>query len=104
MACRLSVGLCWAASGCRDIRRMSSTLGDYGKYWVNAEDGYRGTGVPAITDFCVDWHNIRGRFKFNGQARRCFKKIDKGEYYQCGRGPPDHQCWRDVWPEVPCMW
>lgn len=76
---------------------------DFGRYWVDAKEGCRGTGVPGMTEFCVDWGHTRGHFKFDHQDfRRCFQKNDKGEYYDCGS--PDRQCWRDTWPEVRCTW
>lgn len=40
----------------------------YGTYKVNADKGYRGTSVPAMVEFCVDWDNRRAHFRFSGQG------------------------------------
>jgi hypothetical protein len=73
---------------------------DFGSYEVDATEGCRGTGVPGMTEFCMDWTNTRGHFRFSGQNRRCIKKNPAGDRYNCDWVA----CYHDIWPEVPCTW
>jgi hypothetical protein len=72
---------------------------DYGTYRVNANTGCRGTSVPAMVEFCVDWDNRRSHFRFSGQGKRCLVQ-DSQIVYGCHR----RQCWKTTWREIPCNW
>ncbi|KAG5659155.1 hypothetical protein KAF25_000357 [Fusarium avenaceum] len=75
---------------------------DFGVYKVNANEGCRGTSVPAMTEFCMDWGNRRGHFRFSGQAnKRCLVQ-DSENTAACGSSGTD--CWRTTWKEVACFW
>jgi len=75
---------------------------DFGVYEVDAHDGCRGTGVPGMTEFCVDWPRGRGHFKYSHQDfKRCFVRQSE-EYFTDGICP--NECWRKWWGEVPCSW
>ncbi|KAG5807858.1 hypothetical protein H9Q74_007653 [Fusarium xylarioides] len=55
---------------------------DFGTYSVNAEKGCRGTSVPVMPKFCVDWDtdNRRTHFRFSGQGRRCIVQDSESAY------------------------
>ncbi|KAH7188053.1 uncharacterized protein B0J16DRAFT_370073 [Fusarium flagelliforme] len=73
---------------------------DAGSYAVSGEDGCRGTGVPGMTDFCIDWSRGRGHFKYSHQSsKRCMLMRSEVVY-----GCDWHQCRRSEWAEVPCNW
>ncbi|KAF5575050.1 hypothetical protein FPANT_11499 [Fusarium pseudoanthophilum] len=75
---------------------------DFGAYRVNANEGCRGTSVPAMTEFCIDWSNRRGHFRFSGQAnKRCLVQ-DSETRVGCGSDGTD--CFRTTWKEVACYW
>lgn len=77
---------------------------DFGSYDVDANDGCRGTGVPGMVDFCMDWGNLRGHFRFDHQPfKRCLRMTS--------RTPREHcspvlalLCDRSYWDEVACSW
>lgn len=72
---------------------------DYGTYRVDANTGCRGTSVPGMIEFCVDWDNRRAHFVYNGQNKRCL--IQRSEtVYGCAA----QQCWKTTWEEVGCSW
>jgi hypothetical protein len=75
---------------------------DFGAYKVNANEGCRGTSVPAMTEFCMDWGNRRGHFRFSGQGnKRCLVQ-DSESTAACGSSGTD--CYRTTWKEVACYW
>ncbi|KAF5616469.1 3-(3-hydroxyphenyl)propionate 2-hydroxylase [Fusarium sp. NRRL 25303] len=71
---------------------------DYGTYKVNANKGCRGTSVPAMVEFCVDWDNRRAHFRFSGQVKRCMVQ-DSESAYGCAA-----TCYETTWREIPCNW
>ncbi|RBA19747.1 hypothetical protein FPRO05_09047 [Fusarium proliferatum] len=71
---------------------------DYGTYKVNADTGCRGTSVPAMVEFCVDWDNRRAHFRFSGQGKRCMVQ-DSESAYGCAA-----TCYKTTWREIPCNW
>ncbi|KAH8732358.1 hypothetical protein GQ44DRAFT_697504 [Phaeosphaeriaceae sp. PMI808] len=86
-------------TGCPVLGRCTSDgvwYTDQGNYWVNANEGCRTPGVPHMTEFCVDWGNKRGHFKFSGQGKRCFvqrRSIDAVVNLAFA-----------AWVEAPCSW
>ncbi|KAK1984176.1 hypothetical protein LZ30DRAFT_586804 [Colletotrichum cereale] len=71
---------------------------DDGTYKVNANKGCRDTGVPGMTEMCVDWDKFRGHFKFSHQAnKRCLLMRERATY-SC----PAYRCDRSEWEEVRC--
>lgn len=73
---------------------------DYGRYTVNANEGCRSTSVPGMTDFCIDWGNQRGHFKFSHQNYKRCLVVTKTEYVECGA----NTCWESIFSERPCTW
>ncbi|KAF5985152.1 hypothetical protein FCOIX_2233 [Fusarium coicis] len=71
---------------------------DCGTYSVNAEKGCRGTSVPAMVEFCVDWDNRREHFRFSGQGKRCMVQ-DWESAYGCAA-----TCYKTTWREIACNW
>ncbi|KAK6211147.1 hypothetical protein QIS74_10411 [Colletotrichum tabaci] len=68
--------LLWAVVECDwngNCNRVHSTFyTSYGSYSVDASDGCRGTSVPGMTEFCLDWSRSRGHFKYSHQSfKRC---------------------------------
>ncbi|KAF4463631.1 hypothetical protein FALBO_9550 [Fusarium albosuccineum] len=72
---------------------------DWGTYDVNADEGCRGTSVPGMIAFCVDWGRKRGHFQYSGQNKRCMlmRAMDP---YGCDW---DH-CHKSTWEETTCNW
>ncbi|KAH7358485.1 hypothetical protein B0T11DRAFT_104598 [Plectosphaerella cucumerina] len=73
---------------------------DFGSYRVNANKGCRGTSVPHMVDFCVDWNAGRAHFRYNGQHKRCLIMKDKVNTI-C---PHHARCHKTTWEEQPCGW
>lgn len=71
-----------------------------GRYDVDAADGCRGTPVPGMTEFCVDWRNSRGHFKFSHQANKRCMRVTSDDWYDCGIA----SCYTIYFDEVPCTW
>ncbi|KAK4039563.1 hypothetical protein C8A01DRAFT_16471 [Parachaetomium inaequale] len=65
-------------------------------YWVDANEGCRDPDVPSMWSLCMDWGNQRGHFFFEGQPKRCIRKVSEGwaEYGMTSSN----------WDEVPCTW
>jgi hypothetical protein len=77
---------------------------DFGSYKVTPHSGCHSTGVPGMTEFCIDWDNSRAHFKFSHQNfKRCLRKNPAGERFT-NDSCPGGECWRDTWPEVQCTW
>ncbi|KAH7183589.1 uncharacterized protein B0J16DRAFT_386663 [Fusarium flagelliforme] len=72
---------------------------DYGAYKINAQKGCRGTSVPGMVKFCVDWDERRAHFKFSGQSKRCLTQDSQNAY-----GCSAVQCYKTIWREIPCHW
>ncbi|KAM5352991.1 hypothetical protein ACJ41O_005713 [Fusarium nematophilum] len=72
---------------------------DYGSYRVNANTGCRGTGVPGMVEFCVDWDRRRAHFRYGGQGKRCLLQRSETAY-----GCQYDACWKTTWEEVSCGW
>jgi hypothetical protein len=87
---------------CTSVSGVFTT--DYGSYRVDANEGCRGTGVPGMTEFCVDWGNSRGHFRFGGQARRCMSKKHTMNIDGYGQCPTGSTCNLSAWEEVRCTW
>lgn len=70
---------------------------------IDARDGCRSNAVPGMVEFCIDWGNSRGHFRFSSDAnRRCFVRgatqwFADGDCWGI-------ECWRTEWPEVACIW
>ncbi|PVH84686.1 hypothetical protein DL98DRAFT_610100 [Cadophora sp. DSE1049] len=71
-----------------------------GTYDVNAADGCRGTSVPGMTEFCIEWCNSRGHFKYSHQNYKRCMVITSDEWYDCGIA----SCYYIYWNEVGCSW
>ncbi|KAK2008151.1 hypothetical protein LZ32DRAFT_28590 [Colletotrichum eremochloae] len=71
---------------------------DSGTYNVNANKGCRGTGVPGMTEFCVDWDKFRGHFKYDHQAKKRCLLMRERITHSC----PAYRCDRSEWEEVSC--
>ncbi|KAI7763050.1 hypothetical protein LZL87_011193 [Fusarium oxysporum] len=93
---RMEVFTTCAGFSCRSSDAWFYT--DYGTYSVNAEKGCRGTSVPAMVEFCVDWDNRRAHFRFSGQGKRCMVQ-DSESAYGCAS-----TCYKTTWREIPCNW
>jgi hypothetical protein len=67
---------------------------DFGAYNVDASDGCQSTSVPGMVEFCIDWANARGHFRFSHQPfKRCLRLVyDRG--IPCGGGGI---CYRSEW-------
>ncbi|KAF5253891.1 hypothetical protein FANTH_1216 [Fusarium anthophilum] len=97
---RMEVFTSCAAGSCHSDDGIFYT--DFGAYRVNANEGCRGTSVPAMTEFCMDWSNRRGHFRFSGQAnKRCLVQ-DSENKVGCGSDGTD--CWKTTWKEIACYW
>ncbi|KAL6412987.1 hypothetical protein AUP68_02481 [Ilyonectria robusta] len=73
---------------------------DFGTYKVNANTGCRGTGVPGMVEFCVDWDRRRAHFRFDHQSnKRCLVQRSETAY-----GCNAQACWKTTWEEVGCSW
>jgi hypothetical protein len=90
------------ASVCLCQINESQFTTDYGTYHVDASDGCRSTGVPAMVDFCVDWPRQRGHFRFNGQGKRCMRWTSTSQF-SCNTIFGDW-CEVSMWTEVTCTW
>lgn len=73
---------------------------DYGAYRVNANNGCRGTSVPGMTDFCVDWARTRGHFKYSHQDFKRCMIVTSRTGYPCLAS----ECQRYEFGEVGCSW
>ncbi|KAI1008520.1 hypothetical protein LB504_001296 [Fusarium proliferatum] len=71
---------------------------DYSTYKVNVNKGYRGTSIPAMVEFCVDWDNRLAHFRFSGQGKRCMVQ-DSESAYGCAA-----TCYKTTWSEIPYNW
>lgn len=81
----------------------STFVTDFGRYNVDAHNGCRGTSVPGMTEFCVDWPRSRGHFKFSHQSfKRCLVRESTVRF--TGDGYWGIECWRATWNERPCTW
>ncbi|OBS22853.1 hypothetical protein FPOA_09176 [Fusarium poae] len=74
---------------------------DFASYSVDASAGCRGTGVPGMTEFCMDWPNKRAHFKFSHQSNKRCLRMDTDEKISCSGG---WDCFRSTWKEVGCNW
>ncbi len=90
------------ASVCLWRLNQSQFQTDYGTYVVDASDGCRTSGVPAMVEFCVDWPRARGHFRFNGQGKRCMRWTSTSTY-PCGTFLGDYTE-VSMWTEVACTW
>jgi hypothetical protein len=92
-----------SAVGCRDDGIFYS-FGDTVGFNVNADAGCRGTAVPGMVDFCVDWSRSRAHFRFGDQAsKRCLvitAIMDIGNW-ECEAG---FTCRFILFEEVGCTW
>ncbi|KAK4446713.1 hypothetical protein QBC34DRAFT_469264 [Podospora aff. communis PSN243] len=59
---------------------------------------------PHMNELCIDWNNLRGHFRFNGQNRRCVRR--RGHFvwsgYHCQTQTVT--CHMHIWDETPCTW
>jgi hypothetical protein len=93
---------CPIFGSCDSSRALFYT--DYGVYLVNANEGCRGTNVPGMIDFCMDWGNQRGHFQFSHQDfKRCLRHASSDDY-SCSDGMWVVRCSDTWWDEVPCTW
>ena len=75
---------------------------DFGSYSVDANEGCRGTSVPGMTEFCMDWGRRRGHFRFSHQGnKRCLTQDSETKY---GCDDANVGCWKTTWRELPCNW
>ena len=71
-----------------------------GAFSVDGSDGCKDTGVPHISEFCVNWSQERAHFEVAGErARRCLVK-QSVEPYDCGE---DAHCDVSEWLEQECQ-
>ncbi|RFN48192.1 hypothetical protein FIE12Z_7550 [Fusarium flagelliforme] len=94
---RMEVFTAYAAVGQSNSYAFFYT--DYGTYKINANEGCRGTSVPGMVKFCVDWGKRRAHFKFSGQRKRCLTQDSENAY-----GCPAVSCHKTTWREIPCHW
>ncbi|KAK1995286.1 hypothetical protein LX36DRAFT_582779 [Colletotrichum falcatum] len=71
---------------------------DTGIYSVNANKGCRGTRVPGMTEFCVDWDKFRGHFKYSHQTKKRCLLMRSRTTHAC----PAYRCDKSDWEEVGC--
>ena len=77
---------------------------DHGGFHVDATNGCRDTGIPGMTEFCVDWGQWRGHFRFDGQPdKRCFRQTATQDV-DCGDAAFELHCTFSTWFETPCTW
>ncbi|KAF4441827.1 hypothetical protein F53441_11912 [Fusarium austroafricanum] len=96
---RLDVITNCAAGSCKSENGMFYT--DFGSYRVNANEGCRGTSVPGMTEFCMDWGRRRGHFRFSHQDyKRCLTQASEDQF-GCGE---NMDCWKTTWREIACNW
>lgn len=70
-----------------------------GGYSVNPSGGCTGTGVPGMVEFCMDWPNNRGHFRFSHQSfKRCLGVQSRLQTNMC------NGCSLVTWTEIPCTW
>ncbi|KAF4340779.1 hypothetical protein FBEOM_5301 [Fusarium beomiforme] len=93
---RMEVFTSCAAGSCDSRHAVFYT--DFGSYNVDASKGCRGTSVPAMVEFCVDWDKRRAHFRFSGQGKRCLTQ-DSESAYGC-----ESSCWKTTWREIACNW
>ncbi|KAK4442523.1 hypothetical protein QBC34DRAFT_488800 [Podospora aff. communis PSN243] len=71
------------------------------QHWaINADQGCRDPGQNGMYELCMDWPLDRAHFKFQGQGKRCLRKIVDVGIGSCGDG----DCSIQRWEEVPCTW
>ncbi|KAK4155838.1 hypothetical protein C8A00DRAFT_31281 [Chaetomidium leptoderma] len=72
-----------------------------GVYDVDASNGCRGTSVPGMIEFCVDWPNARAHFKFAGWTGKSCLKETSHSWETCG----DYSdCANSYFTPVKCTW
>ncbi|GAB1319907.1 hypothetical protein MFIFM68171_10117 [Madurella fahalii] len=89
--------LSFTSQNCRRERGVFFTSN--GGYNVDANDGCRGTSVPGMVEFCIDWANNRGRFRFSHQSsKRCLALQARLHTNMCDG------CSLVTWKEVASNW
>jgi hypothetical protein len=97
------VTVCTEFGYCNSRRGTFQT--DYGFYPVDANDGCRGTSVPGMVEFCVDWARQRGHFRFDHQSfKRCMRKASESNMSDPLICPTNNSCVESWWEETPCNW
>ncbi|KAK4121065.1 hypothetical protein N657DRAFT_134892 [Parathielavia appendiculata] len=91
------------------LGRCDSSRGTFptccGHYPVDANEGRRGTGVPGMVEFCVDWGNRRGHFRFSHQSfKRCMCMASEQNMNLPLICPTNGSCIVSDWEEIPCSW
>lgn len=101
LADRMTITTKCPCNGCGSCNSHGTFFTDFGAYGINANEGCRGTGVPGMVDFCVDWGRGRGHFQFSHQSfKRCLLMRSRVSY-----GCEDaHTCDVSEWVESPCTW
>jgi hypothetical protein len=75
---------------------------DFGAYNIDANGGCRGTGVPSMVDFCVDWSQSRAHFRYSHQSfKRCLVQTGTLVPNFCTDGA---RCSLIVFEEGGCTW
>lgn len=87
-------------AGCADHRGVFYT--GYGGYPFDARDGCKSTGVPGMNEFCIDWTNLRGHFRFDGGGKRCFVQTFNRKDVPCTMSY--WSCSFTTWVETGCTW
>ncbi|CAF3467620.1 hypothetical protein SNK03_013502 [Fusarium graminearum] len=86
------------------VKRCDSSKGkfiaDFASDDVNASTVRRGTDVPYMTEFYMDWLNRRAHPKFSGSNNYCLG-IGLGVEINCNGG---WNCYMAIWKEVRCNW
>ncbi|KAK4151560.1 hypothetical protein C8A00DRAFT_35811 [Chaetomidium leptoderma] len=94
----LDVTVICVFGGCNNVGYFTTA---HGTYQVNANDGCRGTSVPDMTEFCVDWKNGRAHFKFKGWTTKSCLKETKSDINGCG---PMTTCGTSNFTPIKCTW
>ncbi|KAK3900605.1 hypothetical protein C8A05DRAFT_45582 [Staphylotrichum tortipilum] len=95
---------CNVVSGASCFRDVAIWYTAYGGFPVDPHDGCRGQS-NGMVDFCMDWTNYRGHFRFSHESfKRCFERKG-GRLAPCYRGlPEEYLCYLDYFEEVGCTW
>jgi hypothetical protein len=99
IADRLEVRTDCIFGGCNSSQGTFFT--DFASYSVDASAGCRGTSVPGMTEFCMDWPNKRGHFRFSHQSYKRCLRMDTDVAIGCSGG---WNCHYSTWKEVGCNW
>lgn len=99
VADRLEVFTSCIFGGCDS--RDGTFITDFASYGVDASAGCRGTSVPGMTEFCMDWPNKRAHFRFSHQSNKRCLRMDTDVKVGCSGG---YDCFRSTWKEVGCNW